>query len=97
MENDRRSSVYSTSLFESYCNFFKFHISQIFELNKMNSSERIVLITGGSGYIGHFISRELIKQNYSVVLYDLRPPQEAEAGVSFIQVLKSNLYMVDSL
>ena len=55
----------------------------------MYCSERIVLITGGSGYIGHFISQELIKQNYSIVLYDLRPPQEAEAGVSFIQVLIS--------
>jgi len=53
----------------------------------MNSSEKIVLITGGSGYIGHFISKELVKQNYSIVLYDLRPPQEAEDGVSFIQVL----------
>ncbi len=53
----------------------------------MNSSEKIVLITGGSGYIGHFISKEMVKQNYSIVLYDLRPPQEAEDGVSFIQVL----------
>ncbi len=63
------------------------------EHKKMNSSERIVLITGGSGYIGHFISKELIEKNYSVVLYDLRPPQEAEAGVSYIQVLRRFFYV----
>ena len=46
-----------------------------------------VLVTGGCGYIGHWIAQDLVRQNYKVVLFDIRPSLEPlQDGVTFIQV-----------
>jgi nucleoside-diphosphate-sugar epimerase len=59
----------------------------------MNYSDRIVLITGGCGYIGRLLSTELANKNYQVVIYDLKPPQDFEtsSNISFIQVISYQL------
>ena len=59
----------------------------------MNSTKEIVLITGGCGYIGNFISEKLVRKNYQVVLYDLRPPQEVtdKENISYFQVITKHI------
>ena len=46
-----------------------------------------VLLTGGSGYVGYTVAKELAKLHFRVVLLDLRPPSGPQpAGITFIQV-----------
>jgi len=42
-----------------------------------------VLITGGSGLIGTYITKELLTRREEIVVYDLKPPAD-ETGISFV-------------
>lgn len=46
-----------------------------------------VLVTGGGGYVGFRLGKELVRQGMSVVLLDLnKPPSEIPDGATFYQV-----------
>jgi len=42
-----------------------------------------ILITGGSGLIGTYITKELLTRRGEIVVYDLKPPAD-ETGISFV-------------
>jgi len=42
-----------------------------------------ILITGGSGLIGTYITKELLTRREEIVVYDLKPPAD-ETGISFV-------------
>lgn len=43
-----------------------------------------VFITGGNGFIGRYITSDLLKQNYKVYIYDLLPHKIKQKGVSYV-------------
>jgi nucleoside-diphosphate-sugar epimerase len=45
-----------------------------------------VFVTGGSGYVGQYIAKELVSLGYRVALYDLRLPEELVPGATYTQV-----------
>ena len=49
----------------------------------MGESSYIVLVTGGSGYIGSSISRELVDRGFRVKSVDLVEPKKRESGVEY--------------
>ena len=43
-----------------------------------------ILVTGGSGFIGHHVSYELLKRGITPLVYDVRPPRDLD-GAEWIQ------------
>ena len=43
-----------------------------------------VFITGGNGFIGRYITSDLLKLNYKVYVYDLLPPKIKQKGVTYV-------------
>ena len=44
-----------------------------------------VLISGGSGFIGTHLSRRLLNEGHSVLVFDLVAPKLKDSGLTFIQ------------
>ena len=42
-------------------------------LNSLNNENKNVLITGGSGYFGEILCKELINKNYNCTILDINP------------------------
>ena len=44
-----------------------------------------ILVTGGSGYFGTTLVKELVKSNVEIIIYDLNEPESISSHVEFIQ------------
>lgn len=64
------------------------------EVNLLNNPR--VLVTGGSGFIGQHLIRELAKLNYEVWNFDIRKPKEHHQNVNFVNCDISNREEVKS-
>ncbi|MBX3017662.1 MAG: NAD-dependent epimerase/dehydratase family protein [Bdellovibrionaceae bacterium] len=51
----------------------------------MNEHARLLLITGGSGFIGQHCAREALRRGFSVVIVDLKPGQLRAPNLRYIQ------------
>lgn len=54
---------------------------------KMENTKKkeLVLITGGSGFIGQALAKKL-SSRFQVIALDLRPPKNEMAGIDFVKM-----------
>ena len=50
----------------------------------INMSEKAAFVTGGGGYLGSKLCRELVRNGYSVTAFDLNFPETEDLGKSGI-------------
>ena len=54
-------------------------------------SSRKAFVTGGGGYVGSTLCRQLVERGYSVVAFDLHYPEEKDQTDERIQKVKVSL------
>ncbi len=57
----------------------------------MSSNKQRIIITGGSGFLGSYISEKLIAQGYKVVSLDIAPPENDQVIYANINLLEDDL------
>jgi all-trans-retinol dehydrogenase (NAD+) len=63
---------------------------------KFIASREIVLITGGSSGIGEMMARDFAKRGVKVIVADLNPPQNSQAGIYFYRMDVTNSEQIAS-
>ena len=66
-------------------------------MNQTLGNSKNVLITGGAGFIGSHLARQLVADGHRVTSLDLRDPNEAVTGVEYVRGDVLDRALVDRL
>lgn len=56
-----------------------------------------ILVTGGAGFIGSYVLRELIREGHQSISYDIVPPREKVEGVNYVTGTVMDQYLLSRM